>query len=38
MIRPQPIRRPVSWRRPIARLARWLTGAHLPRAHHTWRF
>lgn len=26
MIRPQPIRRPRSWRRPVARLARWLTG------------
>ena len=28
MIRPQPVRRPRSWRRPVARLARWLTGAH----------
>lgn len=32
-IRPAPVRRPRSWRRPVARIARWLTGAHRPRRH-----
>lgn len=38
MIRPQPVRRPRSWRRPVARLARWLTGHPTHTNHQTWRF
>jgi len=40
MIRPQPVRRLRSCRRPLACLARWLTGHHT-RTHRprmTWRY
>lgn len=35
MIRPQPVRRPRSWR---SRIARWLVGWDRPTTHQTWRY